>query len=718
MADGGEPLSDHKLCGFLQAVLSVASPPTLAPGTTCSLFSEGGITGFRSDDGTSLIPIEDHNVKGEVDDSVVSTSNHDGRGGNQGTAASKKRRRGVVLVNGSMSVVHQLHALVSHKCLKIRARVVNVSMREHKGVRVVVLVDVYLPIEVWSGWQFPRSRALAASLFKHLSCNWEMRSSLLAFDQDTGSYHADDECIWGYSDCHVLGCKMHYITSKSDNKMLFNLHEIFKNLPSIERQEKVCSTRIKPEDDSLSPGIWDLADDVLTNVLATLGPKDLLRVAATCHHLWSLAVSIMPCMKLKLFPHQEAAVEWMLKRERKAEVMEHPLYVGFSTDDGFSFYINVVSGEISTGMVPLINDFQGGLFCDEPGLGKTITALSLILKTHGTLADPPPGVNVVWCMHNCDKRCGYYEISADHFATGNFMSMWKRFIGQNVRRGKASSNKSPPDFSLVENSESFLSKQHCSVGSDLPSESTSPSCVSSQIMSGTSSLSMQVKDVLGRARRSSHVKRNLLDTFGKDSGCLNVSIATETENVFYMNTPCPSPIAMEDVSFPRLLRSYKKSRKENAGCSDSSETWVQCDSCRKWRKILQISKLDANAAWFCSMNSDRSYQSCAVPEESWNYKQRITYLPGFYTKGTPQGQEQNVTFFTNVLKEHFTLFDSETKKALTWLANLSPSKLDEMEYAGLRRPLFDTHRVLGKAALGCHKIFQAFGLVRRVEREV
>lgn len=33
---------------------------------------------------------------------------------------------------------------------------------------------------------------------------------------------------------------------------------------------------------------------------------------------------------------------------------------------------------------------QGGLFCDEPGLGKTITALALILKTLADLPTPPP----------------------------------------------------------------------------------------------------------------------------------------------------------------------------------------------------------------------------------------------------------------------------------------------------------------------------------------
>jgi hypothetical protein len=35
-------------------------------------------------------------------------------------------------------------------------------------VRVVVLVDVYLPVQVWSGWQFPKSGSVAGAVFRHL----------------------------------------------------------------------------------------------------------------------------------------------------------------------------------------------------------------------------------------------------------------------------------------------------------------------------------------------------------------------------------------------------------------------------------------------------------------------------------------------------------------------------------------------------------------------
>lgn len=72
------------------------------------------------------------------------------------------------LVNGSMSVLHQLHSLVNQKCLKIDSRVMRVEFGEADAARAVVLVDVYLPIAMWAGWQFPRCGAIAGSLFRHL----------------------------------------------------------------------------------------------------------------------------------------------------------------------------------------------------------------------------------------------------------------------------------------------------------------------------------------------------------------------------------------------------------------------------------------------------------------------------------------------------------------------------------------------------------------------
>lgn len=151
-------IPNHKLCGYIYTILQTNPPiPPNLISTTCEIFVEDSETGFVCENGTVLYPIS-----GEFREDAV------GDGSN--TLSLRKKWGRIGLVNGSISVVDQLYALVSRKCMSIFSRVVEVDEVEGKGGRVVVLVDVYLPIQVWSGWQFPRSAATAAALFRHLRC--------------------------------------------------------------------------------------------------------------------------------------------------------------------------------------------------------------------------------------------------------------------------------------------------------------------------------------------------------------------------------------------------------------------------------------------------------------------------------------------------------------------------------------------------------------------
>ncbi|XP_057976869.1 F-box protein At3g54460 isoform X2 [Malania oleifera] len=702
-----DSVPDHKLCGFLRAVLSFNSTESddgidpfkdLGFGALCVIFGDGSEVGFRAESGAVLSPV---GWKGAGKCDGVEGESGEGR---KSIAPRNWRRRSIGMVKGSVSVVHQLHALMLHKCLRIVARIVGVANGENGEVRVVLLIDVYLPIALWYGWQFPKSGSTAGALFRHLSCDWKERSSLLVSNGVCCSYaNGSNKSIWNISDCHVLECKLHCNTYGSSSNKLFELHEIFKSLPTMEKKGNLDCSRVKPEDPSCRSGIWVVSDDVLINILTALGPTDLVRVATTCRHLRSLAVSIMPCMKLKLFPHQQTAVEWMLQRERTAEVLPHPLYMDFLTEDGFAFYINTVSGDIFTGIVPTIRDFRGGMFCDEPGLGKTITALSLILKTQGALADPPDGAEVFWCMHNADQKCGYYELSSHNVNSGN-MFLGKRILGQNARRGQLSLDKFTP-----------VSKRSRLMDFDGNIARSAGSCPGKKTTSSAPQ-SMPAAGVVRCTRGLSCIKRNLLYSYEGASGFSKRKVSKKLTN---------GSIGTRHASLDKRLgmpigssHSCKKAKKDAADHTEYNDTWVQCDACRKWRKLADTAIADATGAWFCSMNTDPLYQSCSVPEESWDRRQSITYLPGFYTKGTSGGLEQNVSFFTSVLKEHYALMDSETKKALTWLAKLSPNQLSEMETVGLVRPVWDTRILSSGDVHGFHRIFQAFGLIGRVEKGV
>lgn len=522
---------------------------------------------------------------------------------------------------------------------------------------------------------------------------------------------AHKSTIWNISDCHVLDCTLQCGAPDSSKKRLFELHEVFKSLPSVSNKGKPDSSRVKPANDSCSTGISDIADDILISILTRLGPLDLVRVAATCRHLRCLAASIMPCMKLKLFPHQQAAVEWMLYRERNAEVMPHPLYMGFSTEDGFSFYVNIVSGDIVTGTVPTVRDFCGGMFCDEPGLGKTITALSLILKTQGTMADPPDGVQIIWCTHNGDPRCSYYDISGDKFSCNN-MFLGKRIVNQNARRGQLCVDK----FASVENLDYSSPKR-----GRLMDPSDQIEGYSSFSGVGVTSPSTACTEPATRFVRSTRslvrIRKNLFDTFDEDSSfCKERKAKRNSTTKKRGKGPRQGPQGNQAGLSHVVSNSCKRTEKVSVDHFVCDETWVQCDACHKWRKLADASVADATAAWFCSMNTDPTHRSCRDPEEAWDNCQSITYLPGFHSKGTSGGKMQNVSFFISVLKDHYALINSKTKKALTWLVKLSSDKLSEMETTGLASPILGT--CTDGDAQGFHKIFQAFGLLRRVEKGI
>lgn len=133
----------RKLGGYLRAVLSLpagADATSLHPLSPCSLSACGSVP---------LAPLPD-----------------------DGPHPRSKWRA----CSGGGSVVRQLRALVAHRCVEVEGRVLRVVTRSGEGdreveARAVVLVDVYLPVAAWSGWQFPRSRAAAAAaVFKHVRC--------------------------------------------------------------------------------------------------------------------------------------------------------------------------------------------------------------------------------------------------------------------------------------------------------------------------------------------------------------------------------------------------------------------------------------------------------------------------------------------------------------------------------------------------------------------
>jgi SNF2 family DNA or RNA helicase len=157
-------------------------------------------------------------------------------------------------------------------------------------------------------------------------------------------------------------------------------------------------------------------EDSTQGLLLTLLPKELLvgkivpflhaksldSFRCTCTYLHDTLRHVIPGLKLRLFSHQVSSLAWMRERECKAlyenDCLEncrndlHRAMTGGCTmllrsKDGHACSRIYQESGREVDAEELLSlprkGARGGLLCDDPGLGKTITVLSLILQTSG-----------------------------------------------------------------------------------------------------------------------------------------------------------------------------------------------------------------------------------------------------------------------------------------------------------------------------------------------
>ena len=214
---------------------------------------------------------------------------------------------------------------------------------------------------------------------------------------------------------------------------LFSLRNCVMALPP-PLDENISSPHsvLKTEDKKEVFPIHLLPDEVMFRVLGFLDHKALQSLAQTCQYFRMLCGEITPGLLLRLYPHQRAAIRWMIEREKGGALIDHPSWRFFETE-AWSFWGNTSTGEISEDPPPAFEDFKGGFLCDDPGLGKTVTCIGLMTRTKGHLP----------ALYTSEEEISWYNSSTNHVRYGyistHYTSSFHESDRQHSKRRKVAS---------------------------------------------------------------------------------------------------------------------------------------------------------------------------------------------------------------------------------------------------------------------------------------
>ena len=198
-------------------------------------------------------------------------------------------------------------------------------------------------------------------------------------------------------DCGCVGCDEHVASTRE-----VTLRSLLEEMPLL--HDVASATAAPPvlaDVPSRSRSLCSLDERCLAAILGALDLGSLRAAAQTCRAFAALSRRCAPGLRCTLYAHQQAAMDWMLRREQPGAPVAAPLALGGAAGDGAGLGFVAVApdgpvlaafdtdGPESNALVQA-PDARGGFYCDEPGLGKTVTVLALVLRTRGAMAEVPP----------------------------------------------------------------------------------------------------------------------------------------------------------------------------------------------------------------------------------------------------------------------------------------------------------------------------------------
>ena len=424
----------------------------------------------------------------------------------------------------------------------------------------------------------------------------------------------------------------------------FSVAAAFASVPSptAARRARPRET-VAAETDAAGPFFGAAPEEVLHAILSRVGEdafeKDdtadtdassanLARIAATCRYLRDASRETASGIRCRLYPHQRDALRAMVARESGGvdALAPHPalrrLAVRFrarNREDGnegpreedsdpreedsnarvaWALVSDIRDGAYFPGALHVGSrpssayaDVRGGIFADDPGLGKSVTALALVTRSRAALPSPPPGAGEI-----TRGTPPSYVVPAP--AGGKALERWW------TRAPTAATDEAE--------------------ALEIEAETTR-------------------RRKKKKREEEEHEPNARAGEGGNDTPTTIPSIPSTPSIPF---VPTDGSNLREDADAEPSSPSTRE---------PASSLWVTCDECGKWRRLPPGATPPAEGAtWYCQLQEHLPprQRSCAIPEEKQTKEEWTKEAMGCYQPGaeTPC-QERNVRLFLDAIRE-------------------------------------------------------------------